>query len=34
MSKKDEPDVGKLPGKITDKQSRFVEEYLVDCNAT
>jgi hypothetical protein len=26
--------MGTAPAKITDKQTRFVEEYLVDCNAT
>ena len=34
MSSKGTPEVGTLPAKITDKQTRFVEEYLVDCNAT
>ena len=28
------PEVGTLPARMTDKQTRFVEEYLVDCNAT
>ena len=30
----DNQEIGTLPAKMTGKQTRFVEEYLVDCNAT
>ena len=34
MTENDNPEVGTVPAKMTDKMTRFVEEYLVDCNAT